>query len=162
MTRRILLLAATWWALTGGEPAALGVGIVALAVAMLVSTRLSGPLDMKVSPVGLVVLAWWFVVGSLRGGWDVAWRALARRMLLEPHVIRYRTQLAPGAQRRIFSVINTLMPGSLSIDSSDADPELMIHVLVDRGDDFRRELQILESRVARAFVVPPRDPDAGH
>jgi len=161
MTRRIVLLAATWWALTGGEPSAVGVGMVALVVAMIVSARLSGPLDMKVSLVGLLALTWWFVVGSLRGGWDVAWRALARRMPLEPCVIRHRTQLAPGAQRRIFSVINTLMPGSLSIDSSDADPELTIHVLIDRGDAFDRELRLLESRVARAFQVPSTDLGTG-
>lgn len=157
ITRRVLLLAATWWALTGGEPTGFVVGAAAVLVALIVSARLSGPLDMTVSLVGLASLAWWFVVGSLRGGWDVAWRALARRMPLEPCIIRYRTRLAPGAQRRIFNVINTLMPGSLSIDSPDAEPDLVIHVLVDRGDAFRRELAILEARVARAFQVPARD-----
>ena len=155
LTRRVLLFAAVWWGLTGGERSGIVVGAVAVLIAMIVSTRLSAPFEMRVSPVGLVALGWWFFIGSLRGGWDVAWRALSPRLPLGPHLIHYQPQLVSGAQRRIFTTLNTLMPGSLSIDSMSDDPDILIHVLVDRGDAFRHELETLDARVSGAFQVPP-------
>lgn len=157
MAHRALLLGAVWWALTGGDRAGAVLGAAVVLAATIASVAASRPLPVRVSPSGSAVLAWTFVVEAARGGWDVAWRALSPRLPLDPRFVRHTTPLAPGLQRRMFACLNTLMPGSLCVDANSED--LLMHVLVDRGDVQQREFDHLDARIARAVRLTASESD---
>lgn len=147
--RRAMLLALAWWAFGGAKGSGLVFGVITVALATCVSLMMSGPSTMTLRLKGLAKLVGVFAIGSLRGGWDVAWRALSPRASLHPAILRYRTWLEPGFPQQLFGSIGALMPGTLAINSSGYEVE--IHLLVDRGDESRRELAVLESSVGAAL-----------
>ena len=150
--RRTAVLALGWWALTEGELAALGFGVPVVLGAVAASMAVGPPRAARWRPLGLVRFALHFLAESLRGGLDVAWRALSPRMRLAPAVVRHRTRLPAGTARELFAGAISLMPGTLAMREGEA--ELELHVLVDRGAAGRRELARLERRVAGALGLP--------
>lgn len=146
---RACLLAFGWWALLEDDVAGIPFGVLVVLIGTLVSLRLcprDAPL-MHIRLVACVRLAWHFLIGSMRGGWDVARLALSRRMRAAPEVVSYTTGLAPGPDQWLFTGVINLMPGSLTVEARDR--ELLIHVLVGRGD-LKKELQKLEGLIAKA------------
>jgi multicomponent Na+:H+ antiporter subunit E len=87
----------------------------------------------------------------LRGGADVAWRALDPKIPIFPDVVDYPLRLPPGLPR-VFSV-NTasLLPGTLTVELN-AD-RLRVHVL-DARKQVLSELMAVEQSVARVFITP--------
>lgn len=148
MVSRALLIGTLWWALSDGNAQSWWVGAPAVALAVLASVAILPP----------VPLAWWqvlrftpwFLWRSLQGGVDVAWRALDPRLPISPAMVDYRLRLPPGLPRVMLVNIMSLLPGTLS---AALDGELLkVHVLDGRGDVVR-DLEVLESNVAKMTGV---------
>ncbi len=148
---RALLLGFGWWALAEGKPSSFAMGAAMVAAAGLASLITSPPrlISLRLRP--LAILLGTFLYGSLRGGWDVARRALSPTLPLSPVLIHYSTRLDSGPALEIFTSLLTLMPGTLAANVRGRD--LQIHALVDRGGDLQRDLMTLEGRVGRAFGI---------
>lgn len=148
MPVRALVLAGVWWALTEGDRAGLAFGAPVVLLALFASAWLSSP-SPRWSPLGLLRFVQVFLIGSLRGGIDVAHSALAPRLPITPVMIRVALRLPAGPARHLFIGTMNMMPGMLSV-TLDGD-QIEIHVLIDTGDELVGQLRALEEHVARAL-----------
>lgn len=137
-----------WLVWTGGEPAGWIIGLPMLAGAFLLLQQLGAP-RLRLSAVGLARLIGFFLFESLRGGWDVARRALRRDMRLCPDLHDYDTRLCEGPARVFLINCISLMPGTATVEREEG--HLKLHVLDDRND-YVAEVRALESRVATIFA----------
>lgn len=147
---RSLLMGTTWWAIAEGEVH----GWLLSGIAVLLAAAVS----LVVVPAGSF---WWHVPGlarfvpyflaqSVRGGVDVAARALHPRMPIRPGTILYRLRLPEGPSRAFFVVALSLLPGTLSARLEGQ--VLRVHLL-HRGVPAEEKLAELEVRVAALFGV---------
>ena len=153
------LLGFGWYALLEGDHAGLAFGVpvvIAATIASLMLCPREAPAT-HLRPVESARLASSFAVGSLRGGLDVALRALSPRVSLSPAVVPYATELTPGPTHRLFTSLVTLMPGTLSIQAEAR--RVRVHVLVDR-EAIDQDLATLERRVATAVWTTPLEEGA--
>lgn len=148
---RAAAFAALWLALTRGDLTSLIVGLPAIALAAWLSTRLADAAGFRLQAGGLLRFVVFFLVGSVRGGADVAFRALHRRMPIRPALLRHPLALPEGAARRFFMLTVNLMPGTLSADVEDAT--LVVH-MIDDSPAMVRGVAALEQRVAAMFDLP--------
>jgi multicomponent Na+:H+ antiporter subunit E len=163
---RAAVLALLWLALTEAQADALAFGAGTVALATLASMglrpmpprrpRAEAPPDegsraLHPRPIGLLWLVLYFLVGSLRGGIDVARRALAPRLVLFPTVVVYQSHLTPGLAQNLFAGCISLMPGTLGIELDGRD--IRVHVLSERKESMMGLVQ-LERRVAFALGLP--------
>src|SRR5262245_24183804 len=79
-----------WLVIYGFDPLGLLVGIGAALVATAASLRLLPPGGHELRLLALARLVLRFLVGSIRGGIDVAWRALHPQMPLRPGFVAYK------------------------------------------------------------------------
>lgn len=93
----------------------------------------------------------YFPLHSLMAGIDLAWRALARSMPLNPRLHRYRLFLPEGPAQIFFANTVSLMPGTLSAELEEG--WLTVHMLSDEPVVFTG-LEKLERMVAGLFAVP--------
>jgi len=149
--RRFGILAALWFGLTGTEWGSWLLGLPVILASVWLS-RGFGPVSYwKWSVRGVLPFAWYFTRQSIRGGWDVAWRALGPVCRLKPGVISYSLCLPAGPSQLFFCGIVSLLPGTLVI--SLIDSEASIHVLdISAGQE--TELRKLEERIADLFALP--------
>jgi len=154
---RVVLLATAWWALCDADPSSVTFGVFVVTAVAWVSFRLSPPRPGGWSPLEVLRFALFFFSGSVRGGADVAYRALAPSLPISPVLIRYRMRLPSGAPQTLFRITLSLMPGTLNADV--LGDEVVVHALVDRGEGLHHELDDLEWRVSRLFGLrlPPRE-----
>ena len=135
-----------WLALNGSNAWALGV-VVAAAGALAGAVLAPGdPYPWR--PARLLSFALFFVHESVRGGIDVAGRALHRRLPIAPHFIDYPLTLPPGQPRTLMISVVSLLPGTLSVDLPAGTPQLRVHVLTSGGE---RGLDALQARIAVLF-----------
>jgi multicomponent Na+:H+ antiporter subunit E len=138
-----------WWALTEGAGGwAFGAVVVALAGAT--SLWLARPGRGNASLRGTLRFVPFFLMQSLRGGIDVAYRAFHPRLPIAPAWRVYPLRLPEGPARVFLMNAITLMPGTLSVEAEGNN--LRIHVL-DGRLPIERGLGRLEAHVARAFGV---------
>ncbi|HEX7838114.1 MAG TPA: Na+/H+ antiporter subunit E [Kofleriaceae bacterium] len=148
---RATVIAAGWWILGEGH-ASLGFGVPVVLAALLASFLAPSPRPPRFHVVALVRFALAFASGSVRGGLDVARRALAPRLPISPAVVEYTLHLPEGAARDLFLGTASLMPGSLCLDLDGS--RLHVHVLADHTSGVARELELIERRIARALGEP--------
>lgn len=149
---RAAIFAGLWWILAEGRPDSLWIGIPVILGAAAASLHLSPPLPapgLRAGAFGRLVLH--FIFHSLRGGVDVALRALDPRLPLAPDLLEYPLRLPSGAARVFLVNMVSLMPGTLSV--ALREDVLCIHAL-DRRQPLEAELRSLEARVAEAFGLP--------
>jgi multicomponent Na+:H+ antiporter subunit E len=91
-----------------------------------------------------------FVLTSLRGGLDVAWRALHPRLPIAPVLLHHPLRLPPGTARTFLIDTVSLLPGTLSTDVREAT--LVLHVLTDSSAAAPGVVR-LEQHVAALFGV---------
>lgn len=153
-TARLLLFAALWWALVPGDPASWVVGAPVALLAAWAGTRLAARRPWRLRPAGVARFLPFFLATSLRGGIDVAWRALHPALPIEPALVRFRLRLPPGTARTFIVDVVSLLPGTLSADVDGST--LVLHALND-GGAARRGVAVLEERVADLFALelPP-------
>lgn len=160
---RLLLFSFLWWTLPEDDPGGLLLGAATVVAATVASLVLTAPpasppsVRLRLDVVGAMRLGWYFLAGSIQGGWDVALRALSPRLPVSPVVLHHSSAFGPGYAQVLFTSLLALMPGTLSVDSRGHD--ITIHTLVDRRDAQRRELQELEARVSGA--TRPTQPIGG-
>jgi multicomponent Na+:H+ antiporter subunit E len=117
-----------WLVLTGGDPADLAVGLLAVAAATWASLRLMPAEYWHLHPVKFAGLTLHFLRQSIGAGIDVALRALDPRLPLRPGFVVYRTKLPAGTRRNTFCCIMSLLPGTLPCGSAEGGG-LAIHCL---------------------------------
>jgi multicomponent Na+:H+ antiporter subunit E len=153
---RALVLAAGWWILTEGGTAPVFGALVAL-MALIAGLALPSPRPPAWRLLGLLRFALVFVVRSVRGGADVARRALSPRTRIAPSVMAYSLRLPDGAARSLFLGTLSSMPGTLAI-ACDGQ-RLEVHVIAARGE-LVDELAALEASIAGATGERLEEPRA--
>jgi multicomponent Na+:H+ antiporter subunit E len=118
---------ALWIVLIGTAPADLAAGVLAAGAAAWVSVVLSPPSPRRRRWGGTLALAHYFLWKSLVAGIDVAWRALAPRVRVNPGFLAYPTRLPRGADRNAFATFTSLMPGT--VPCAEEDGRLIYHCL---------------------------------
>lgn len=146
--RRGLLFALAWWALSRGDADSWVFGLGAV-VASLLAARMLGAGTRGTWRVRRVAaFAAFFIHQSVRGGIDVARRALHPRPPIAPAFVRFSFRLPEGPSRVFLISVISLLPGTLSAELNGAG--VLVHVL-DEGMPFRRNVRALEDRVAALF-----------
>ncbi len=149
---RALCYGSAAWILTGGDPTFWSVGVPTVLLAAGVGLHLAGPSPPRWRLGAQVPYALLFLHRSLRGGVDVARRALHPRRPLAPALLRYRLRLEPdGPAAVFFADLISLLPGTLCA-GLEGD-RVTVHV-VDRALPNEAELRRLEERVADLFGEP--------
>ena len=143
---RAAIFALLWLVLGEADPGSWSIGLPAAAIAAGLSLRLLPPATLSLR--GIALLPPFFLWHSLRGGIDVAWRALHPRMPIDPTLVEYRLRLQSVLQRACMIDIICLLPGTLSA-TLEGDT-LTVHVL-NRHAGIENELSSLESVIAGIF-----------
>ncbi len=143
-------MALLWLGLNGLDGASWVVGGPAVLVAAWISVKLLPAVTWRWSACGALAFAGFFLRESVRGGWDVAWRALSPRLPLAPAIVCHPFHLPPGPSRLFFCGAINLLPGTAVV--SIAEAKVCIHVL-DASPRVEEELRALERRVAALFGV---------
>lgn len=145
---RLLVASLLWWILTEGAEGSWYLGAPAVVLATAASLRWSGTSHYRVRLLGLLRFSTRFLASSLAAGFDVARRALAPSLPLDPALVSVRTQLPPGPPRWLLATTLSLVPGSLTVTASG--DRLLLHSL-DRALDIEAEVRGLERAIAALF-----------
>ncbi len=151
----LLLLGLLWVGIAKGDAASLLVGIPSVMLAFVAFARLRDRPSQRIRLRKLPGFSAWFVWHALRGGADVAWRALQPRMPLDPGFLRHPLALPGGASRVFLVNCLSLLPGTLSADIEG--DELVLHAL-DVGGDVIAETREAERRVQGLYGIREASP----
>lgn len=135
-----------WLALNGFERWLLGL-LTSLAGGAL-AAWLAVRAPATVAPLQVPVFAAFFLSESLKGGVDVAWRALHPALPIEPQFGRFRLDLPRGQPRTLMVSVLSLMPGTLSAELLDGGRTLVVHALTPKG---LASVHVLHARIRRLF-----------
>ena len=122
-----VVLALMWLALNGTERWVAGTLVGLAGSGMAAWLAVNRPRPLVVSQI--LPFLGFFLVGSLRGGLDVAWRALDPRLPIDPQFRRFALDLPQGQPRTLMVSILSLMPGTLSAELEDDGATLVVHAL---------------------------------
>jgi multicomponent Na+:H+ antiporter subunit E len=154
LAQRALLYFGVWIVVDhSAKPANLVVGVLASLAAAWVSLKLLPPQRGRVLLGRLLLLLPRFLWQSLVAGFDVARRAFAPRLNLQPGFVDYPTQLPPGSARSGFELIASLMPGSVA---SDEGPRYIEFHVLDQRQPVAEQLAAEERAYAPALHAEPR------
>lgn len=124
---RTLGFLALWVVLIGPGLLDLAVGVFAAAAAAWTSILLTPPARSRLRWTAVLAVLPYFLWKSLVAGADVAWRALAWRVRVNPGFVTYPVALAAGPPRTFFAMFTSLMPGTLPC--ADESGSLVYHCL---------------------------------
>ena len=142
--------AGLWAILSGGAADSWAFGAPAVLAASAIAFANAPAARWRLSPAGALRFSVFFAVQSVRGALDVAYRAVAWRMPLEPGFHLYRLRLPVGAPRIVFANTISLLPGTLTAELHG--DHVVVHAL-DTGMDVAGELVVLEERVRDLFAL---------
>jgi multicomponent Na+:H+ antiporter subunit E len=145
---RTAWMALLWLGLNGPDVASWMVGGPVVLAAAWISVKLMPSISWRWSPRGALVFAAYFLRESVRGGWDVARRALSPRLPLSPAIVCYPFHLPPGPSRLFFCSAISVLPGTAVV--AIAESNICVHVL-DNSTSVEEELRALEWRVGALF-----------
>lgn len=146
------VLAGTWAVLTGADASAHALGVLAVLGAAAWGVKLTAGGARAWRPLAVARLPGTFLLGSFRGGMDVAWRAFRPGRTVRPHLAAIEPRLPPGTARELWASLLTLMPGTLL--ARGGSTSVLVHFLswpAPRSLDALREL---ERRVAASTGTP--------
>ena len=144
-----------WFILSKGDFASWIVGLPCVALAVVATDRLFAMGVQKVRISSLPGFMIWFLWHSLRGGLDVAWRALQPRVQLKPGFLHYPMTL-PQGQARVFMVnVVSLLPGTLS---ADIEGDVLVLHALDTSADVIAETRDAEQRVSALYGIDRETP----
>ena len=143
-------LALLWVVLTDGAGASWIVGVPAIAAATAIGLLQPGA-RWRLSPLGALRFAAFFLRESVKGGVDVAGRVLRPRMRIAPALLDYPVRLpSQGPSRLFFAFCVSLLPGTLVADIGEHT--MLVHAL-DGSTPVGDELARLEHAVAGLFAL---------
>jgi multicomponent Na+:H+ antiporter subunit E len=143
------VLSLIWWILTGGVAYSWLVGVPAVLLSTVLSVALQSPSPGHFRLSALVAFIPYFLMHSLRGGLDVAWRSCDPRLPIAPAMCKYSFRLPDhDSSRAFFAGTLNLLPGTLTAEMHD--DHLVVHLLT-TGHDIIPRLVRLEERVGRLF-----------
>ncbi len=145
---RLVLFTALWWIITEGKIESWYLGIPVVILATMTSIPLWNKIPLSFT--GLLRFIPFFLWNSLRGGSDVAVRALMPKLNITPGMVKYNWQLPAGTSQVFMANVVSLLPGTLSAEIHD--DYLYIHAL-DETEDYVAELKIIEERVVDLFGI---------
>ncbi len=145
---RVAAFTLLWFILTDVALYSWYLGIPVVILSVLASLLLMPPISL--SPLAVLRFMPFFLWHSLRGGVDVAKKALQPKMSINPELIEYPWKLATPAPQILMVSIVSLLPGSLSVEFNDK--YLQIHVL-ENTDKIIAELSILEQKISQIFRI---------
>lgn len=146
-----MALALLWAGLTGGAAETWVLGLPAVLAGTAILWRAAPLPVVRISVLGALGFAVWFLWQALRGAVDVAARALDPRLPVAPGYRRHPLTLPPGAPRLVMANAITLLPGTLTAEIGE--DHLIVHML-DRRTDLAADLAALEARVRALFALP--------
>jgi multicomponent Na+:H+ antiporter subunit E len=144
---RFALFLGLWLVLAGGL-AGLGFGLLAAALATWASLRLMPGRMRLPDPVATLRLIGRTAVQTLLAGTDIARRAFAPSLPLQPGFVTHTTHLPEGLPRDGFAALASLAPGALPA-GTDAQGALVVHAL-DTRLPVAADLAATEALYARA------------
>ncbi len=153
---RLALMALVWLGMNGTDWSSWLVGGPVVFAAAWVSVRLLPDTRWRLSAGGAIAFAGFFLRESLRGGWDVAWRALSPALPLSPAVVCFPLHLPPGSARLLFCGAISLLPGTAVVAITAGS--ICVHVL-DASPRVEEELRELEDHVAALFGLRLPEPE---
>ena len=81
----------------------------------------------RVSSFGILRLSFWFLLYSIKGGFQVAFVALKPKLELEPFLYTHHLKVHSPFSISLLANIYSLMPGTLSIEEKEG--KLLLHIL---------------------------------
>jgi multicomponent Na+:H+ antiporter subunit E len=135
-----------WLALNGSTDWVLGMGFSALGA--VIGTALAPGEPSRWRPWQVLSFAVFFLRESLRGGLDVARRALHPGLPVQPHFVDHALRLPAGPPRTLMVGLVGLLPGSMCADLDLTRNVMRVHLL---SEDAGGGLDELESRIAALF-----------
>ena len=147
---RGLFFALLWWVLAEGRSDGWLLGGIAVATATWASVALMPNSAHGLHLAALPGFLAFFLVNSIRGGWQVALMALRGRRALQPAFLELRLNLPAGAPQTLMFAVLGLMPGTVGVDL--AADRLRLHML-HQGLPVIAEAQALERHIAALFGV---------
>ena len=143
---RGFLFSLLWWFLSDGAATSWWIGGPTVLLAVAASAALLPPAPF----VWYEFLRFvpFFLMRSLLGGADVAWRAFHPNMPIAPDLIEYPLRLPPGLPRVFMANTVSLLPGTLS---AALDQNILKVHMLDSRKGFLAELEAVEQSVARMF-----------
>ena len=147
---RLALLALIWLGLNGADWSSWMVGGPVVVVAAWISVKLLPTIPWHWSMLGAIAFAGFFLRESVRGGWEVARRAISPGLAISPAIVCHSFHLPPGPSRLFFCTAISLLPGTAVV--AMADSKVCVHAL-DHSRAVEEELRELERRVGTLFGV---------
>lgn len=152
----LAILTVFWWLLVAGDVGSWILGVPTVLLAWLAYRQLYLAKSSSVSQVGTAV-SWFgvlrfvsfFLLESIRGGVDVAWRVWLPRIPIHPEFLVYPIHLPAGTARTLFIYSIGLLPGTLSAELGE-DGQLHIHALIVDAST-QEGLARVERRIADVF-----------
>jgi multicomponent Na+:H+ antiporter subunit E len=135
------------------KPANLVFGVLASAAATWASLRLLPPQAGRIRLGALLALLPRFLWQSLVAGVDVARRAFAPSLPLQPGFVDYPVGLPRGAARNAFEAISSLLPGSVPTGETEA---LIEYHALDTAQPVVEQLAAEEAAYAKALIPGQR------
>jgi multicomponent Na+:H+ antiporter subunit E len=147
------LLLGIWIALSGLHD--LWLGLAAATGGSVLCAWLASGKPHPWRPHRLLAFVLFFLRESLRGGIDVAWRAMHPALRIDPCFSRHRILLPEGQPQTLMISVVSLLPGTLSADMED-DHTLLVHALTPGAS---ASVQLLEDWIAWLFSLENRAHD---
>ena len=144
--------AAVFWAVAwliwfDSELGSLIVGLPLLCLSVALFRRLGqGRFNLRI--IGVVRLIRYFLVESVKGGWDVARRTFSRRLDIDPVLVEFESPVAAGPARAFLMNCISLLPGTTVVEREEG--RLLLHVL-SGSRTCLADVKVLEDRIAAAF-----------
>lgn len=154
----LMLASLLWWLLAGVQGFSSPFGMVAILGAAVTSLWTLPKRSFCLRWSALPGFVLYFLWASVTGGFDVARRALAPALPIQPGFLVYATRLPRGAALTFFMAVISLLPGTLSVRLEGR--RLWVHVL-DNREPIQDSLAHLEGRVDRLLMPVPRRGGAG-
>ncbi|MFU8804134.1 MAG: Na+/H+ antiporter subunit E [Bradymonadaceae bacterium] len=149
---RLAMMSVGWVVLTGGDLSSWTIGVPTVLLTTALSMSLVRPGQSRWHPGALMRFVPFFVGRTISGGVDVARRAFAPSLPIDPALLPYPLRLPPQSAATIFFVnIISLLPGTLCAEIKG--DELLVHV-VDRESLFLEHLGELEALISDLFGEP--------
>lgn len=141
-------MALLWLGLNGLDLSSWIIGVPTVAASAWVSLMLF-PVRVRLWSLRAAIEFFaFFLRKSLRGGWDVAWRALSPTPGLTPALVCFPLHLPRGSARMFFCGVVSLLPGTAVVAIEERS--ICLHVLV-ASPRVEMEVRDLERRVAKLF-----------